>query len=340
MKKLIIAAGLAWAGICPVRAHHGLDFMLVQDAALPAPFSAMLYDNSEWSTASGADEYSTEPGILMGVTPWLAIGANTSFMDEGEGWDYLSTTPYINFPLFKSDRVPWLRVSLYAGYEIATDRGHPSGQSSSVATGGSGKRSKSSSAASTGSGSSGKLIVNGASKKTVPANPKVQRHNVGGGGPDAPTGGGGGTDHNHPVGGSAAPQTTTVQSEPEPVPVAPVESFYQGIHRHGEEGLHARLIIDADLGSSDKIVANVINFTPRYGPPAWGYALGYRHSFHHDLAASLEAVGDFDGRGSHEALVAAHYSLTHHLTLKLGVGVGLTESSPDASVHAGVVWRF
>jgi hypothetical protein len=183
--------------------------------------------------------------------------------------------------------------------------------------------------------------------KPVPPPSNGSRHvtgggTVGGGGPDAPTGG---TTHDHATTTAAPPpqassKSQTTEVAPTPVIVAPVEDFYEGIHRHGEEGLHARLIIDANLSDHDKVLANVINFTPAEGTPVWGYALGYRHAFTHDLAASLEAIGDFDGRGSHEALVAIHRTIDHHLTLKLGVGVGLTEASPDASVHAGVVWRF
>lgn len=324
--------------------------MVLQDGTIPKPGSWMLFDSTEWSSFNGADEWSTEPGVHIGVTPWLAIGAATSLVDEGDGWKFLSTTPYLNVPLFKSDSVPWLRVSLYAGYELPDNKADVSSRSRSGKSGSRKQGAKTSSTATSSSAASfNKPSTSGskkpAFKRTAPTSPSdPQRHtgggSTGGGGPDSP-GGGGGTTHDHPA---AAPkqddsETATVAEEV-PVLAEPVEEGYLGIHRHGEEGLHARLIIDVDLGRSDKLMANLINFTPRTGEPAWGYAVGYRHAFHHDLAASVEAIGDFDGRGSHEALAAVHFSPYHPVTLKLGVGVGLTENSPDVSVHAGIVWRF
>ena len=317
--------------------------MVLQDGTIPKPGCLMFFDNTEWATFNGDDEWATEPGLHLGVTPWLAIGTTTSIIDEGNGWHYLSTTPYLNLPLFKSDRVPLLKVSLYAGYEFPDNVANVSRSSS--------KKSKtrakvSSNVVSTPSSS----ISTSKSKAAKPLPPpgNGSRHltgggTVGGGGPDAPTGG---TTHDHPTTTAAPPRQaasktqTTTEVAPAPVIVAPVEDFYEGIHRHGEEGLHARLIIDVNLGDHDKVVTNVINFTPAEGSAAWGYAVGYRHAFNHDLAASLEAVGDFDGRGSHEVLLAVHRTIDHHLTLKLGVGTGLTPDSPDASVHAGIVWRF
>lgn len=335
-------------------AHHGLDFMLLQDGTIPKPGSFMLFDNTEWATFNGEDEWGTEPGLHLGVTPWLAIGTTASIMDEGNGWHYLSTTPYLNLPLFKSDRVPWLRVSLYAGYEFPDNVARISGTSSKQRqtakrfTNSSSNTLTSPSSINTGTDRTKQAVSS--TKKSVNRG-STGRHVTGGGtvpggGPDGP--GTGGTQHNHPVATpSAAPNvqrsTNATATETTTTPVivaAPMETPYLGIHRHGEEGLHARLIIDVELSENDKIIGNIINFTPRDGTPAWGYAVGYRHAFYHDLAASLEAIGDFDGRGSHEVLIAAHYTLSHSLTLKLGASAGLTEDSPDASIHAGVVWRF
>jgi hypothetical protein len=337
-----------------VRAHHGLDFVLLQDGTVPKPGSVMFFDNTEWSTFEGAGEWSTEPGIHLGVTPWLALGVTGSLIDEGNGWHYLSTTPYLNVPIFNSDQVPWLSVSVYAGYEV------PDNVMRAQKAKASGPKSLSKQKAPAAATSASSIPSSVGSKKAVSKTmasgtkftpgAKAVKHNtggnVGGGGPDAPTGG---TAHDHPVAPvSSAPSTPAATNTAEPTPVeapvpvavAPVEQSYLGIHRHGEEGLHARLIIDAELSHDDKIIANVINFTPRHGTPVWGYAMGYRHAFTHDFAMSLEAIGDFDGRGSHEALVAAHCTVFHALTLKLGVGMGLTENSPDASIHGGIVWRF
>ncbi len=330
-------------------AHHGLDFMVLQDGTLPKPGSMMLFDNSEWSTFDGAEEWSTEPGLHLGFTPWLAIGTTASIMDEGNGWHYLSTTPYLNIPIFKSDRVPWLKVSFYAGYELPDNAARTSSPARPKTT------------SSTGATRRNATLKSQARSKSPspppipgPTPAKAQRPNdsrrrpaahltgggtVGGGGPDAP-GTGSGTIHDHPISSGPREGTTSPTTIGPAVNLAPIEQPFLGIHRHGEEGLHARLIIDMTLGDHDKLLANVINFTPADGTPVWGYGIGFRHAFNHDLAASLEAIGDFDGRGSHEVLIALHRTFNHALTLKIGAGAGITATSPDASIHAGIVWRF
>ncbi len=37
---------------------------------------------------------------------------------------------------------------------------------------------------------------------------------------------------------------------------------------------------------------------------------------------------------------AAYLSPNHHVTLRFGLGAGLTSESPDLTVHTGVLFRF
>lgn len=39
-------------------------------------------------------------------------------------------------------------------------------------------------------------------------------------------------------------------------------------------------------------------------------------------------------------LAAAYLSPNHHVTLRFGLGAGLTSESPDLTVHTGVLFRF
>ena len=120
----------------------------------------------------------------------------------------------------------------------------------------------------------------------------------------------------------------------------PADHAHTGIHRHGENGFQARLIVETDLTASDKLLFNLIHLTPESGKPAWGYAAGLRHSFNHEWAVGVEAIGDFGDANEHEMVLGGYFSPNHHATFKLGVGFGLTDVSPDFSLRTGFVIRF
>lgn len=346
MKRFVSIAMVLMTWASSARAHHGLDFLLLQDATFPQPLSGSFFDNSEWTRERALDEYATEPGLHLGVLPGLSAGVMSHFADMGDGWAYSSTTPYVVINLLPVE-IKGVRVALWTGYEFASEEdthslSRPSKKKASATT-----RRPSSSVTSSAPASIG-TSASTSKDKAVKSAPTAgrSRHTggtTGGGGPDAPTTSG----HDHPVAAPAAApppsqdsQTQEVAVEPIVVPVVEPEHVHEGIHRHGESGLHSRLIIEADLSEHDKIVANVINFTPENGKGAWGYGVGVRHAFNHDFAVSVEAVGDFDASLEHQALVAAHWSPVHWLALKLGVGVGITPEASDVAVHTGIVWRF
>lgn len=318
--------------------------MVLQDGQAPGLFSIMPFTAADFSRGDYGDEFNIESGFLLGLGHDIGLGASVGFSDE-EGGDlrYSAATPYITVPLFRSEAVPWLRVGLYAGYQFAED---PETTYREMVVYEMPKKSaslKASSPSASPSSTSSKSAGAATATKT-----KKARHTGGGGGgggPDAPPGGGGAHDHPLAAPAAAAPQQQQQVEVIEPVPVVkrvPVDPHEgaTGIHRHGEEGMVARLIATIDLGAKDQAVMNLINFTPREGNAGWGYALGYRHSFHHDLAVSLEAIGDFDSTADHEVLAGVHWSPTHHLVLKLGAGVGVGDESSDFSIHTGIVLRF
>jgi hypothetical protein len=117
-------------------------------------------------------------------------------------------------------------------------------------------------------------------------------------------------------------------------------SYHNETYERRIEGFNSRLMVEADLTASQRFVANLTHYDIRGEKPAWGYALGLRHAFHHDLAMSIEALGAFNLINDHQALVAIHIAPVHWGLIKLGVSKGLTDESPDWSLITGFVVRF
>lgn len=252
------------------RAHHGRDFLLVQDYHVPAPFTGIVYSNLEFSSQDGPDEWSVEPGAVYGLGHGLSLGVSADFGDEGDGWEYRSLSPQLQFQLTPAGANAPIRFAVIAGYQFA-------------------------------SGTSGHAHEE--DEEEDPGEEIFLPFHA---------------DHEEELS----------------------EHSHSGIHQHDADAFFARLIIESDLSEKDKLVLNLIGFSPEHGETAFGYAAGWRHSFNHDFALGVEATGDFDNDGSHEAVLAGYFSPVQGLTLKLGLGAGLTEASPDFTVRSGVVWHF
>lgn len=277
LRRLLAALSLLAA---PLHAHHGRDFILIQDSAIPPRFGGVALAGYEWTRDGDSDEFSTEPGFFVGLAPALAFGVSAGFSDSGDGWAYTGVTPQVVISLLPATGPRNLRVGLWAGYEFAESAGggHEHGGS------------------------------------------QTHVHDPGTG-PDA----GGPVLHDH--GSTGSDHGHDLES---------------GIHRHGESGLHSRLIVEADLTARTRAVLNLISYVSGSGgKPGFGYALGVRHEFHHDLSLGLEALGDFEARGSsHQVLATAMIGLPGHLALRLGAGAGLTRSAPDFTLHTSLLFRF
>ncbi len=326
-------------------AHHGLDYMLLQDGRAPEWLSFMPFTAADFSRGPYGDEFSIESGLLLGLGRDFGLGVSAGWLDEeGGDWRYSAVTPYLSIPLFRSESVPWLKVSLFAGWQFAADPEEAYREVIVYETSSTSRSRQVSSTVAPGTQPAAKSHSHSSTKHS-----SLSKHSGGGGGgggPDAPGGGGGA--HDHPVAAPAVPTITRQPTKPKavkPVPVVkriPVDPYAgaTGIHRHGEEGFVARLITTVDLDESNQLAFNLINFTPRSGRTGWGYAAAWRHTFHHDLAFSLEATGDFDSVAWHEVVGAVHWSPLHWMVLKLGAGTGLGDESSDFSLHTGLVLRF
>lgn len=316
---------------CMARAHHGLDFLLVQDAFVPAPGKGVLYGGLDWTRDGNADRYYSEPGLILGLLPGLAAGLGAETGDAGEDWQVYGIAPYLQVQLLPKEWSRRVRLAARFGYEFSVNAyGYTSLEAVTrtetiqrmetvrvapvprvTNAGGGGGTSGGG-----GSGGGGGGPDAGA-RPDLRSEPRHARHGAG-----ASTGGGGVT----------RVRTTTTTRE---------ITTYEPVRREERvEGWNARLMLEVDVSEADRLVLNLVHFNESSRGPTWGYAAGLRHAFHHDLAVSTEVLGDFNGEGWHQGVIAAHYSPAHWGLIKLGMGVGLTSETPDMSLIAGFVVRF
>lgn len=272
---VICFSTLALALSQPARAHHGRDFLLVQDYSIPAPRDGHLVAGFDWSDEGDDDEFGFEPGFSLGLMPRLSVGTTLHFGGGAlDDIDIDEVAPSLQVQLTPPDANFPIRLALFAGYAFANHG-------------------------------------------------------------EADTEHGGHDDeHEHADEHAESTHDDVLRAGDDD------GHTHSGIHAHGTSGLRVRLVADTDLTESLKFAANFISVVPEDGDAVWGYAVGLRHSFNHDLAIGAEAMGDFDGNGHHEVLGAVYWSPCQPVLIKLGVGTGLTAEGPDLAVRGGCVWSF
>lgn len=118
--SLAILTFTAWAGMAACAlAHHGQDFLLLEDHHLPAPGQGHLMTNFEWEKYPNADEFGLSPGILFGILPQVALGVDVHFRDESDGWNYTNVMPSAHFQITPPDLDFPIKVGLSIGYQFA-----------------------------------------------------------------------------------------------------------------------------------------------------------------------------------------------------------------------------
>lgn len=273
-----------------VHAHHGRDFILLQDSAIPAQFSGVFTTGYQWTRDGSNDSFSTEPSFYLGLTSSLAFGLSAGFSDDGDGWNYTGVTPQIVWSILGPTGPRNVRIGLWAGYEFAESTDSTTGIQTTAQNGGT-----------PGSGPDARSF----STLTDPGkSPFHSGHTAVSGNQD--------------------------------------DRGPRGIHRHGESGLYTRIIVEADITEKTRAIANLISFVPvEGGQVGFGYAAGMRHEVNHDLSFGIEALGEFLSYGSsHEVMLTTMIGLPRHLAFRLGVGGGLTRSSPDFTLSTSILWRF
>ncbi len=321
-RHFLLVAALIFGPLPQVRAHHGLDFLLVQDAYIPHPGALTLFSGFDWTSDTTPDQFSAEPGAMIGIIPGIAFGIGSEISDVGDGWNAYTLSPYFQAQLLPSSWSSRVRVALRVGYDISlspyeyttlepvtiTRKIRKPQQTVVVTT---------------------KSNGGGGSSDPGACGPDA--------GPDAPPCPDKAPKH---VGHGHSTTTTQIRTTKGTVTEEQITVLKAVRHQERVEGLNSRLIIETDLSSSDRLVLNLTHFTPNRGTSQLGYAAGIRHAFSHDFAMSIEALGSFEEDNWHQAILAAHIGILHHLTFKIGGSVGLTKDTPDFSLHTGFVFRF
>ena len=101
-----------------VRAHHGQDFILVEDYHVAAPGEFHLMTNFEWEKYAEEDHFGIMPSLMVGVLPRTALSVDVSFRDEAGDWRYASVMPAVHFQLTPPDLDFPVKVSLSVGYQF------------------------------------------------------------------------------------------------------------------------------------------------------------------------------------------------------------------------------
>jgi hypothetical protein len=117
---LLALAAIATLASTSAFAHHGRDFILVQDYSAPVPGSVFLMGNFEWEKGSGGSEFGLSPSLMVGVLPRVSLAVEGSFRDEvGTDWRYTSVTPSANIQLTPLSSQSPVRFGLSVGYQFA-----------------------------------------------------------------------------------------------------------------------------------------------------------------------------------------------------------------------------
>lgn len=118
MKAFSSLALATFFAVSSAHAHHGQDFLLLEDYHLPAPGSGHLITNFEWENGD-ADEYGLTPAFMLGILPQLALSVEADFRDEAtSNWDYSSVTPMAHFQITPSSSTFPIKFGMSAGYQF------------------------------------------------------------------------------------------------------------------------------------------------------------------------------------------------------------------------------
>lgn len=312
----------------PVSAHHGQDFFLLEDYELPSPGHGHLMSTFDAERTGGSTDLYSEPGITLGLLPRVAFSAGTAFGDTGNGWRYFSVTPRLHFQLTPPELESPFRISLSLGRTFQdgalggsllretlltpeTVQEEPEVITvSTPATDGSGD------------GGSGEATCDPAIDVDCIPSASVQR---------VPK-------HSGHSGGETA-TVTTVTKQPGSSRTVYRRTVRERSLPGPQDAWNARLVMQADFGKVRAVVNAGANL-PDGESLEWTYAAGVRYQISHDLAAGIEAAGEFEEDSAHQLIGGVYWNATHSLTLRLGVGTSLGGNGPDVSLHTGVLWRF
>lgn len=342
MKSLLSSLLATSLLLASARADHGQEFFLLYDAKVRAPGHGSVQSTFSFLDEGDDDTLSLSPGFTLGVLPRTALSVRADFADEASSsWAYRAIEPGFQIDLTPKNLKLPIRFGLSASYQFAEPEAASDALEVHSVSGH--HLEEASRPPSSSSMTPAPLHDHGAhdhSSDPLPS-PGVDL------GPDAltPEELAAMSAAASPPASAAAPRTQSpAPAQPKPSPhhshAASGHTHAGGIHNHEDNLFTARLALEVDFSPDTLLIGNLISVLPSGGSASWGYAVGLRQRFLPQLSCGLEALGDFSTDGHHEALAALYWEPIHHLILKTGLGTGLTSTSPDASLRAGLVWIF
>lgn len=119
MKNIFAIALLSLAAAQSVKAHHGQDFLLIEDYQQAAPGQAYFISNFEWERGEEGNEYGFAPSLMVGILPRIALSVDTDFRKEVEGdWAYSTVTPAIHVQLSPTESKFPIKFGFSTGYQF------------------------------------------------------------------------------------------------------------------------------------------------------------------------------------------------------------------------------
>ena len=335
MRRPLLQSVIGFVLLPALWAHHGSEFITLDDYDVGHPGDGHVNASFDLERFDGDDELSSQFGLFVSPLPRVGIGVDVRFAEDGRGdWVYSSVSPRVQLQLTDPNADRRLNVGLSFGYQFAEDPSYEETittyedivvrkpqETSQVTT---------------------LVPPKVPDDGSPPCNPlfdldcqpnKKRKH-----GTQKHTGA-------HTPVSSSTTTTVTSGGETETTRVATTTttrkgvSSHQGIHNHDARQWSGRLIVETEIGKT-KLTGNLISVVPEGDRAYWGYGIGARRPMTGRLAAGLEFIGDFEGDGEHEAVASLHYRVAGGATARLGVGVGLTDESPDVTLRTGLVWRF
>ncbi len=319
-------------------AHHGKDFFVTLDTAVPAAFHPVVFSSLEWSKTGSEDEIGFESGFLLGLAPGFAMGAAVEIENDGSDLRYASTSPLLQYKIPTGDFPVSFGISVRHSFANGTSGGHDHGKHKHGGGGGSGDSEH--------EGEHGGDEGTSAPPQEGPPPP--------GESPVEPPHDHGSHDHEKPATGGGVDLGPDALSSPlkfgknrrtQSADHAhsedeDSEDSHEGIHRHGESYTEVRLLAETQLAPKTSLVTNFISVLPDDGGIYFGYALGVRQKVTETFSLGLEAIGDFSDHGEHEIVGGLYFYPTHHCALRLGAGTGIGPISSDFSLHSGITFEF
>lgn len=132
----------------------------------------------------------------------------------------------------------------------------------------------------------------------------------------------------------------TPRFNPDAPPVATITDLAPSIHSHGVDALQSRIIMEWEMSTRTRWIANVVYLDAAGSDPAWGYSVGLRQQIAGPWSIGIEALGDFNRHLYQEVAAGVIYSPTHHLGVRLGCSQELGNSDAKSSLLWGLTYRF